>query len=88
MLEGMAFGKPVVATAVGGVPGVITNGENGFLIPPGDLMSLVERVRFLLEDPAIRDSIGMAARNLIREKFSDLRMVTQMDEFYREILSG
>lgn len=62
VLEAMALGKPVVASAVGGLREAVKDGENGFLIPPGDVMALTECWRKLLSDAALRLRLGKQAR--------------------------
>ncbi len=62
VLEAMAAGLPVVATAVGGVPEVVVDGETGFLVPVGDALALVDALRHLLADGALRRSLGAAGR--------------------------
>jgi glycosyltransferase involved in cell wall biosynthesis len=60
--EAMAAGLPVVASAVGGVPEIVVDGETGFLVPPGDSERLAEALRLLLADPGLRRRMGAAAR--------------------------
>lgn len=62
VLEGMAYGKVVVATAVGGTPDVITTGENGMLVPPGDAAALAEALLTVVRDLALRARLAAAAR--------------------------
>lgn len=85
LLESMAFKKPVVATAVGGMPDIIVEGENGFLIPPGDVASLIDRVTILLDDHDLCHRFGEAGYSLVVAEYSDRRMVAQMEEFYEKI---
>lgn len=86
LLESMAFEKPVVATRVGGVPDVIRDGKNGFLVPPGDPRVMADKVAFLLADSELRHRMGIAGRDLMVNEYSDRRMVSQMDEFYEKVL--
>jgi glycosyltransferase involved in cell wall biosynthesis len=60
--EAMAYGRPVVATAVGGLADAIEDGETGLLVPPGDPAALRAALVGLLEDPALRRRLGDAAR--------------------------
>lgn len=62
VLEAMASGLPVVATAVGGVPGLVTDQTSGFLVPPADAAALGTALRVLAADPAMRREMGEAAR--------------------------
>src|SRR5262249_51894485 len=70
VLEAMACGTPVVASAVGGVPEIVTDGETGFLVPPGDVDALRERVGLLLGDPGRARRMGAAARESVLERFT------------------
>lgn len=68
--EAMSAGLPVVATTVGSVPDMVVEGENGFLVAPGDVSALSERVERLLSDPKLRHSMGRAGYDRYREKYS------------------
>jgi glycosyltransferase involved in cell wall biosynthesis len=70
ILEGMLLGKPVVASAAGGVPELIEDGETGFLFAPGDAQALAERLVLLLRDPELRRRVGERSRVWARQKFS------------------
>ena len=61
LVEALAVGTPVVATSVGGVPEIVTEGENGLLVPPGDPAALAGAVRRLLGEPGLRDRLAAAA---------------------------
>jgi glycosyltransferase involved in cell wall biosynthesis len=69
-LEASAAGVPVVATAVGGNPEVVADGETGFLVPPGDPALLAARVGELVGDPDLRSRLGAAGRGRMREHFT------------------
>ncbi len=85
LLESMAFKKSVVATAVGGMPDVIVEGKNGFLIPPGDTAALTDRVALLLKDHDLCRQFGESGYSLVVAEYSDRRMVAQMEEFYEKV---
>lgn len=71
ILEAMATGLPVVATAVGDVPRVVRPGETGLLVPPRDAAALADALAELLEDPDKRRAWGRAARALVEERHSE-----------------
>jgi glycosyltransferase involved in cell wall biosynthesis len=68
--EAMASGRPVVATRVGGLVDAIEDGVDGVLVSPGDVAALREAVERLLQDPDLRHSLGTAAREHAREKWT------------------
>jgi glycosyltransferase involved in cell wall biosynthesis len=88
ILEGMLLGKPVVASAAGGVPELIRDGETGFLTPPGDAAALAERLIPLLQDANLRRQIGQRAQLWAREQFSLPRHVAAMSSIYETLTKG
>lgn len=66
LLEALAVGLPVVTTPVGAIPEIIEDGNNGFLIQPGDYAALARCIIQLLEDEPLRQRMGLANRQLIR----------------------
>ncbi|MBW1787939.1 MAG: glycosyltransferase family 4 protein [Deltaproteobacteria bacterium] len=62
LIEAMAYSRPIVATAVGGIPEIIKDGKTGLFCPPGDPACLAEKLQTLIEDPAKRAQLGQAAR--------------------------
>ncbi len=76
LLEGMAAGKAIVATAVGGIPDVGVHGVNMLLIPPADSQALAQACLHLLRDPSLARRLGCAARALVEERYS-LRVMLQ-----------
>lgn len=80
--EAMAHGKPVVATRVGGIPELITNGESGFLVERGDTVAMSERLLTLLADRELRVRMGQAGRDTVSEKFDLRKNVAQLISAY------
>ena len=87
VLEAMARGIPTVATPVGGIPQVIEDGANGFLVKVDDIETLSRKLTTLLENPALRETVGMASRETILRFFSVARSINEMIEVYRSCLS-
>lgn len=86
ILEAMAAGIPVVATAAGGTPEVVADGETGYVAPVGDVAALAERASTLLADPGLRLRMGQAGARRVRERFSALAMVEATERVYEEVL--
>lgn len=88
ILEGMLLGKPVVATAAGGVPELIRDGETGYLTPPGDADALADRLIPLLQDASRRAAMGRQAQAWARDRFSLERHVEAMSTIYATLSKG
>jgi glycosyltransferase involved in cell wall biosynthesis len=86
-IESLAAGRPVVATRVGGVPDVVSDGEDGFLVSVGDIRSTVDALEQLANDPARRLAMGAAGRERVVPRYRVERLVDDVDELYRELLS-
>lgn len=86
VIEALAAGCPVVATSVGGVPDVVREGVDGFLVPMGDTEALAERLTRLAEDPELRATMGAAGRESVPPRYSVKRLVGDIDELYRSLL--
>lgn len=86
VLEAMACGLPVVATAVGGTPELVSNGETGFLVDSGDVAGMAGRLAAYLDSPGLRQRHGTAARGRACHEFSIERMVADYDTLYRRLL--
>lgn len=82
ILEAMALGKPVVASNVGGIPEVVDNGVNGFLVPPEDKEALAKAISKLLKDQELRQEMGEKAKRSITDKFAAERMVKEIQKVY------
>ena len=82
LIQAAAAGLPSVATRVGGIPEIVDDGQTGFLVPAGDAAGMWERVSALLDGPALAESMGQAARDRARERFSAGRYAEQVIEVY------
>jgi glycosyltransferase involved in cell wall biosynthesis len=87
-IEALAAGRPVVATRVGGVPDVVREGEDGFLVEPGDVDGLAERLARLAADPELRERLGAAGRARVIPRYSVARLVDDIDLLYRSLLAS
>lgn len=88
VLEYMAAGLPVVATAVGGLPEIVRDGETGFLVAPRDPAALAERIGRLLADPALARDMGERGRRRQEEQFSSDAMVAAVTGLYARLLAA
>ncbi len=87
--EAMAFGRPVVAAAGGGLLELVSDGETGLLVPPRDAAALRAAVECLLADPELRERLGSAARARARERFGwDAVIDRTLDVYRRQIGSA
>jgi glycosyltransferase involved in cell wall biosynthesis len=86
ILEGMASGLPLVASAVGDVPTVVRDGVTGVLVPPDDVERLAWAMLELLRDAALRARLGAAARQLIADEYSAERMAADYLRVYDEAI--
>jgi glycosyltransferase involved in cell wall biosynthesis len=87
VLEAMAAARPIVASAVGGVPEVVVDGETGILLAPSDRDGFVRAVVALLEDPDRRRQLGERGRRRAATRFRVDRMVGETLRYYRAILA-
>jgi hypothetical protein len=85
LIEAAAHGRPVVASNVGGIPEIVSNGNTGFLIPPEDAKALRGALR-RLTDRSVRMAMGRRAQALWTERFTPQRMAEGLATVYREAL--
>lgn len=82
VLEAMAMGLPVVATAVNGTPEAVIDGETGWLVPSHDAAALADRLTAMSADPAARARMGARAREVALERFTVEQMVDKTLDLY------
>jgi glycosyltransferase involved in cell wall biosynthesis len=87
-IEALAAGRPVVATRVGGVPDVVREGEDGFLVEAGATEELAQRLAQLARDPGLRKRMGEQGRARVLPRYAVERLVDDVDRLYRELLRG
>ena len=88
ILEAMATGVPVIATDTGGTPELITDGGNGFLVPADSPEIMAARAGELIADSALRQQLGRAGRELVKNKFTWQQTVNNYLALYRELLES
>jgi glycosyltransferase involved in cell wall biosynthesis len=85
LLDAMACAKPVVATAAGGIPEVVAEGETGFIVPPRDHQAMAGAIVKLLKEPALQQRLGTAGRARVRDRFSADRMLRDTLRVYQRV---
>jgi glycosyltransferase involved in cell wall biosynthesis len=83
ILEAMAAGLPVIATSVGGIPDVLRDGEEGYLVPPGSLSELSRRIIELLNNRELRERMGENAQRRLHSKFSSETAIPALLALYK-----
>jgi glycosyltransferase involved in cell wall biosynthesis len=85
LIEAMSVSLPVIGTAVGGIPEVIEDGENGFLVSPGSSEQLAVALKKLVNDQALRNGMGRRGRKSYEEKFTMPKMIQQIETLYDQL---
>jgi glycosyltransferase involved in cell wall biosynthesis len=85
LIEAAAAARPAVATAVGGVPDVVEDGTTGILVPPRDHRAMADALARVAGDPSLRERMGAAARQHVRDRFSSERLVEDVERLYMEL---
>lgn len=85
LLEGMAYGCACVASEVGGIPQVMTNGKDGILIPAKDRIALKNAISMMLEDSSLQKELGNNARKTVEEYYDINKSVQKLVVIYNEI---
>jgi D-inositol-3-phosphate glycosyltransferase len=83
--EAMAYGRPVVATDVGGLADAVEDGVTGLLVPPADPLALRAAIERLLADPALRAQLGANARRRAEERYSWAATTESLLSLYAEV---
>jgi glycosyltransferase involved in cell wall biosynthesis len=82
ILEAFAVGKPVVASDIEGIPEIVTNGQNGFLVPPKDSNKLADCIISLLQNPDLAKKMGENGRRLVEMKFDIDQKIKEYESVY------
>lgn len=86
LLEAMALGRAVIASGVGGILGIVKDGENGMIVPPSDSRSLTEKMLLLLNDRKMARKMAIAGKNVVEDNFTIDRMTSDMLTLYDDVL--
>jgi colanic acid/amylovoran biosynthesis glycosyltransferase len=87
LIEAMATGMPVVSTPVTGIPELVTDGENGFLVPQRDVPALAKALETLMQNKDLRTRMGRKARERVASEFDSRRTALQLANVFREAAS-
>jgi glycosyltransferase involved in cell wall biosynthesis len=86
VVEAMACGLPIVASCVGGIPEVVENNENGFLIPPRNVGELKTKLEQLIVDQDLREKFGNKSLKIVNENFNIEYKVKKMINLYENLI--
>ena len=86
ILEAMASGLPVISTPVGGIPELVEDGTNGFLVRAGDVEAIAEKISLLLGDSELRKDMGQNNIKKVREKFDVEVILNQLENHFNSVL--
>ena len=84
--EAMSCGTPVIATTGGAFPEIIDHDETGWLVPPGDARAIAGAIRMMMDDPALRERLGLAGRAAILQRFNWRKAAEETLAVYEEVL--
>jgi len=87
LIEAMACGKPVIASDLPGVRSVVSDGEDGLLVRPGDVNDLVEKMQILLGDAHHRHEMGTRGRKKVEEKYVWSKITPRLVQIYKDVLA-
>jgi glycosyltransferase involved in cell wall biosynthesis len=87
LIEGMALGKPIVASSVGGIIDLVKNRDNGILVPPGDSDALEEAILKLVRNKNLAQKLGKNGKATVYPEYDTFVMVRQIEDLYENLLS-
>jgi glycosyltransferase involved in cell wall biosynthesis len=88
ILEAMASSLPVIATPVGGIPDLVEDGENGFIVPVGDSSMLAEKTICLMSKPVLRKKMGKNNVSKIAENYNPIVISRLYSVIYNQMIQG
>jgi glycosyltransferase involved in cell wall biosynthesis len=87
VVEAMAAQRAIIASSLGGPLDTIEHGETGLLVPPGDIAALTSAMQTLIDDPSLRERMGVSGRERAERLFSTDAVIPQFEAFYRDVLA-
>lgn len=88
ILEALSCGKPVIASAVGGIPEVVHNDQNGYVIKEFEKATYISKIKKVLSDKTLREKMSQNAQKLIQEEFLMPKIAKHFESIYKDILSA
>lgn len=88
VFESLALGRPLIASRVGVVPEILSDGRDALLVPAGDPERLAEAIRRLAADPGLRTSLGSAGQRLVMDRYSGACLAERLAQLYSGLLDG
>ncbi|MGH8318308.1 MAG: glycosyltransferase [Steroidobacteraceae bacterium] len=85
IIEALAAERPVIATAVGGIPDIIVDGETGFLVPPEDPQTLADRICGLRSDPGLGACLAREGMSRVRARYHESTVIAQLEGLYAKL---
>ena len=86
ILEAMSYGKAVVSTPVGGIPRVLTNGKNGFLVTPGSVDEIEQALQQYVSNPSLAEQQGQESKEIVKDFYAET-VAEQLLQVYDKVLS-
>lgn len=84
IIEGMSLGKPAVVTAVAGIPSMVSDGQTGLVVPPGDPAALANALSRLLSEPEFSQTLGTAARERYATQYTETHMTRALEQVFSD----
>lgn len=81
-LEAMRFGLPLIVSKIGGLPEVVSHGQNGFVVPVDDELEMVRKILFLLDSPGEREKMGVTSLQRYEAHFSSKKWEAELDQLH------
>ena len=88
LIEAMSYARPVIASAAGGIVDIVSDGRNGFLVPPGDAAALSTAIGRMMDDPAAARTLGLNGRRDVERGFSWDVIADRLAEIYRRVAAA